>query len=275
MGRARRAGRHRLARPGAQRPRFRRLRRRPQPPLARDLPRHPGPRPVALGHRPGARVLPGLLRGAGRGPAGPARLAKAALGRHFHGWRHRHAGGGDAAARAHPPPSAQRQRPGARRTGAGPHPDLCRPASELCGRDRVGGLFPRDLRQLRRSFRHPVAPPDRDLAAPPARRPRDDALRPRAGGAVRAPPGRLSALECLGPARPARALPARRGLDAADRRDRPGHARTRPPRGGGPDPRLRPCPGAEHAGADRADRTLSFCGPLPVNARKPVLGLKA
>jgi hypothetical protein len=86
--------------------------------LARDLPRHPRPRPEPVEPGTRRRVLPGLLRAAGRLAARPAGRAAMPLARHLDGRCDRPACGGRRAARAHPAPGAQRHRPAAGRRPA-------------------------------------------------------------------------------------------------------------------------------------------------------------
>jgi hypothetical protein len=87
-------GADRLARPGAHRARHGRHRRAPGAPLARDLPRHAGPRPEPVEPAAGRRILPGLLRTAGRVAGGPTGHPADALAGHVDGRRHRPACGG-------------------------------------------------------------------------------------------------------------------------------------------------------------------------------------
>jgi pimeloyl-ACP methyl ester carboxylesterase len=141
-------------------------------------------------------------------------------------------------------------------------------------------LLPHRLQALRLAERRAVAAPDRDLGAPPARRPRHAALRPGDGAAVhRCHPDdyeQWDAWDSLD--LPVLCLRGEAQRPAAARRW-PKPCAARPARGGGHHPRLRPCAGAEHARAVRAGRTLpgpgsaaplrppppspSACWPLP------------
>ena len=123
----------------------------------------------------------------GHWPGEPAGHRALPLGGHFDGWRHRHGGSGHHAAWPHPPPAAQRQRPRDHRPGGAAHPQLCRQPAGLRHHGRAGAVLPHHLRTLWLAERRAVAPPDRDLDAPPARWPRDAALRPGHGAPVHHP----------------------------------------------------------------------------------------
>ena len=130
--------------------------------------------------------------------------------------------------------------------------------------------FRTDLQALRLAQRRAVAAPHRDLDAPPARRPRDAALRPGDGAAVHRPPDDYE----LWDAWDALDIPVLclRGesSDLLLRETAERDAQPRPARGGGRDRRLRPRAGAEHARAVRAGRALlrRLTGP-PTLERRP------
>ena len=135
---------------------------------------------------PDRRVLPGVLRAARRRPARPARHRPRALARHLDGRRDRPARGGrQRCAGRIRQPGAERHRPRAAAGGAAAHPHLCRQPERVRHRERARSVLPHHLQALRLAERCAVAPPDRNLDAPPARRPRDAALRPGDGAAVR------------------------------------------------------------------------------------------
>jgi pimeloyl-ACP methyl ester carboxylesterase len=97
---------------------------------------------------------------------------------------------------------------------------LCRQPAGLCTVGELEQLLPHRLQALWLAERRAVAAAHRDLGAPPARRPRDAALRPGDGAAVRHHPERLRAVGRLGRAGSAGAVPARRTLRPAAGRHR-------------------------------------------------------
>jgi hypothetical protein len=233
MGPARRAGADRLAWAGTHRARHGCHRGAAGTTLARDLPRHPGPRPEPMEPAAGRRILPGLLRAAGRVAGGPTGHPADALAGHLDGRRHRPACRGRPSARAHRAAGAQRHRPAAGRGRGRAHPQLRRQPAGLCHDGRAGDLLPHRLQALWLAQRHAVAAAGRNLDAPPARRACHAALRPGDGAAVHPPPGRLRPVGSLGLPDPARAVPARRTQRPAAARCGRSHAHVRAARRGG------------------------------------------
>ena len=209
-----RRGRDRLARPGAHRARHGRHRRAPGAALPRDLPRHHRPRPEPVEPRarrastawPSTRSWPtalldqlgierchwlGTSMGGAIGTAAPRPAALRGRIRAPGAQRHR--------------PAAGRRRPSQRIRSYAGSPPAFATVSEL------EAVLPHRLQALRLAERRAVAAPDRDLDAPPARRPRDAALRPGDGACSSSHhPDDYAAVGGLGHARHAGAVPARR-----------------------------------------------------------------
>ena len=128
---------------------------------------------------------------AGRRAVRPVGDRAGALGRHLDGRRDRHGVRGRAVPAAtegtHPEPGAQRQRAPPGRAGARAHPRLRRQSAGLRHDGATGGVLSPGLQALWLAQRCAMAAPDRNLDAPPARRPRHAALRPRHGAPVHRP----------------------------------------------------------------------------------------
>ena len=205
MGRGPRRDGDRLARPRAHRPRHGRHRRAPRAALARDLPRHHRPRPVAMEPRAGARVLLRALREARGGAARSPRAATACTG-----WARRWA-----ARWACTRPRARCRAASTKLVLNDIGPEVAASAIERIRNyagsppafDTVGELEAY-FRTVYKPYGAITDPQWRRLTessdAPPARRPRDAALRPGDGDAVRPPPARLRPVGRVGSPRDSR-----------------------------------------------------------------------
>ena len=251
---------HRLAWPGAHRARHGRTGRAPVQPLPRDLPGHHRARLQPMEPRSGQRVHAGLLR-ASWPPTlfDQLGIARGALGRHLDGRRDRH--GLRAAGLSQPQLKARikslvlndnaprlADAAVARIRAYAGNPPAFDTMAELEAFFRAG------LQALWLAQRCAMAAPDRNLDAPPARWPRDAALRPGDGAAVHRPPERLrlvgrtttrSRSRCCACAAPSRTWCCAMTTDEMMRRGPglQGLARVVEI------PGLRPCAGAERAGA--------------------------
>jgi len=118
-------------------------------------------------------------------PARPARRARGALDRNFHGGCARHAPRGGNARGKGPQAGSERHRPAPRRGGGEAHPRLCGQPAAVRARERAGAVLSHRVQALWMAVRQSMAAARGDLAAAHARGQAHAALRSEDGPPVR------------------------------------------------------------------------------------------